>query len=299
MKQCPHCQVQLQDHATFCLYCMRSLDKKIIITPKRKPAWMPLLLLGALVFLGVGIFLLPEKHPEPDNLLSSTASGEALQDPVPPQITSPAGDTQASTTDPPETDPPVTDPPVTDPPVTVPPVTEPPVTEPPVTEPPVAEPPSDIRYFDIDGYRLKEVEPGDTLWSYTSTEDTVSCVIADVIRPSANNYYPTHKSYRCNDGTVWHIVGVMPYAFEGVQVDFVSFESAEMYIAHHAFAGCDVGILGINRSKVEMFSDSFGSLETLHGLPAACRQSDGALWSELAGSLLGATWGVMGYQFNE
>ena len=64
MKKCPYCEAKIQDHARFCLYCMRSLNEKQSESSlqKKKPWWILVLLI--LVIATVG-FILGRKDKNP------------------------------------------------------------------------------------------------------------------------------------------------------------------------------------------------------------------------------------------
>ncbi|MBR5570688.1 MAG: leucine-rich repeat protein [Oscillospiraceae bacterium] len=64
MKKCPYCEATIQDHARFCLYCMRSLNEKQSESSlqKKKPWWVLVLLI--LVIATVG-FILGRKDKNP------------------------------------------------------------------------------------------------------------------------------------------------------------------------------------------------------------------------------------------
>ena len=63
MKQCPHCQAELQEGARFCLYCMTSLVEKEALSPRRKRLGAVLLawifgVIAVAAVVAVGILLL-------------------------------------------------------------------------------------------------------------------------------------------------------------------------------------------------------------------------------------------------
>ena len=79
MKKCPFCNSELTDNAQFCLYCMKSLDEKTVLsasTSKKKPLPWILLALSA-IFLAIIIIVLcivfSKKAPDDkDNSLPTT-----------------------------------------------------------------------------------------------------------------------------------------------------------------------------------------------------------------------------------
>lgn len=54
MKKCPYCSAELLDNADFCLYCMRSLDKKRALNHTVKKPYLKYAVIGVSVFLLIG-----------------------------------------------------------------------------------------------------------------------------------------------------------------------------------------------------------------------------------------------------
>lgn len=54
MKKCPYCSAELLDNADFCLYCMRSLDKKQALNHSFKKPYLKYAVIGISVFLLIG-----------------------------------------------------------------------------------------------------------------------------------------------------------------------------------------------------------------------------------------------------
>ncbi len=89
MKYCPHCGAQLEDHASFCLYCMTSLDEKVDAFPKKKPKKWLFLLLGILMTFALNIYLLHIPYPlnPPKDITLNTPSTQSTVGTVPSEST--------------------------------------------------------------------------------------------------------------------------------------------------------------------------------------------------------------------
>ena len=67
MKKCPFCKAEIEDNARFCLYCMRTLNEKEVISPPQKKIWPWLLVAGGTLLLAVLalMLLLPKWQDTP------------------------------------------------------------------------------------------------------------------------------------------------------------------------------------------------------------------------------------------
>ncbi len=77
--RCPDCGAELQENAVFCLYCMKSLEKKTQLTPvkKRKRRWQIVLaILAVLAMIVVLIFML--RKPKKEKTFATTAVGDSV-----------------------------------------------------------------------------------------------------------------------------------------------------------------------------------------------------------------------------
>lgn len=107
MKKCPFCEAAIEDHARFCLYCMKPLiDKEVILPPqKKKQWWLPVAAGGLLLALLLLILLLPGKPtaPQEDSAHNETTLPVQTTEADIGESTDPATqDTQGATDDPPE-----------------------------------------------------------------------------------------------------------------------------------------------------------------------------------------------------
>ena len=60
MKKCPFCKAEIQENARFCLYCMKPLVEKEVISPRKKhfkPWGLFFLVLGSLLIIGALVAL--------------------------------------------------------------------------------------------------------------------------------------------------------------------------------------------------------------------------------------------------
>ncbi len=90
MKICPYCKSELTDNAQFCLYCMKSLDEKTVLsaaTAKKKPLpWILLALLGlslAIIIIVLCIVLGKKAPNDKDNSLPTTNSPSIITTEMP------------------------------------------------------------------------------------------------------------------------------------------------------------------------------------------------------------------------
>ena len=90
MKICPYCKSELTDNAQFCLYCMKSLDEKTVLsaaTAKKKPLpWILLAFLGlslAIIIIVLCIVLGKNAPDDKDNSLPTTNSPSSITTEMP------------------------------------------------------------------------------------------------------------------------------------------------------------------------------------------------------------------------
>ena len=90
MKICPYCKSELTDNAQFCLYCMKSLDEKTVLsaaTAKKKPLpWILLALLGlslAIIIIVLCIVFGKKAPDDNDNSLPTVNSPSIITTEMP------------------------------------------------------------------------------------------------------------------------------------------------------------------------------------------------------------------------
>jgi len=80
MNKCPFCNAEIQENASFCLYCMSSLDEKNIIQNKKNKRWLIILaaFLSLFFIAVITIIALPERQTvnstEPSSLSDTIAN---------------------------------------------------------------------------------------------------------------------------------------------------------------------------------------------------------------------------------
>lgn len=82
MKKCPYCSAELLDNADFCLYCMRSLDKKQALNHSFKKPYLKYVIIGicAVLFIGsASAFIAVRfKHKSAKNNISNQENTSSL-----------------------------------------------------------------------------------------------------------------------------------------------------------------------------------------------------------------------------
>lgn len=130
MKKCPFCKAEIEENARFCLYCMKPLAEKEVVSPvreKRQLIWL-LPFLTIFLILGVLAAILLLGNPRSDPPMADTTAPITVTDPenpsAPEETVSPTVTDPTEESEPPAEDDPTqgTEPPVEDDPT--PPVTE-------------------------------------------------------------------------------------------------------------------------------------------------------------------------------
>ena len=299
MKNCPFCKANIEDNARFCLYCMKSLNEKEVIHPKkrRKPWWIWAVAGVFLAVILIAAWQISEKSPEPPekstgDLVSadtdSTAGSSNLPDEdnireqeeqqTKPQATNPASEPKENI----GSSNPVTTPPVFPEETAGEPTQD--ITEPPTqdtTETPEQIPSSQPVYT----YRLARA--GDDFYAMYSNPGT-DIVITGVARASDNGVYDI-PSY-IEGGKV---IAIASNAFSGTNARAVYVPETVRNIWNYAFYGCDLTDIYFRGNAVYTESKAFSGRLIIHCTVSCsdrsfryykdCAESYGAVWEEWNG----------------
>lgn len=82
MRKCPYCGAKIEENAKICLYCMKELEEKVILSDQPRPlfrkwAWLLVLILAVAAAVGVFLALPKEEAPKAEE----TVGQEEAEDP--------------------------------------------------------------------------------------------------------------------------------------------------------------------------------------------------------------------------
>lgn len=299
MKKCPFCKAEIEDTARFCLYCMKTLNKKEVIPPPKKKTWRwPLVVGGALLLVVLALMLLlPKNTGETEAFLRNQTteradSGQSEEDPPDTeQFTGTTEQTQDTTTPAPKPDDTTPEPTEATYPAVTPtispnqpqtqnttPPTEPedPTEETESVEP---EPPAAGVV-----YSYRAAQAGDEYNAqYVNTGNDI--VITGIAHPSPDGTYDIPAYI---DGK--KVIAIVANAFNGSNAKAVYIPSTLRAIWNYAFHGCTLTDIYFTHNiyiESNAFGDTTGEL-TIH-CPANC-QDRNLRYYKTSATNYGATW---------
>ena len=289
MKKCPFCKADIEDNARFCLYCMKSLgDKTVLSPPKKNRSRLPLIMIGSVLLVVLVIMLLlPDEKPK-----SNAASKDIYLDSSPAESTQPnqsgettlpeegpAADTTVPKSEPEDTAPEQTEDPPEEPTESSPPPQSPPAdgsgetpddtpadvpddtpTDTPAdtpTEDPENDPTEPEQPVSTVVYSYRDAKAGDDFnYHYTNPGDHI--VITGVAEQSPDGVYDIPAYI---DGK--KVIAITKNAFSGSNAKVVYIPATMKTIWNYAFAGCQVTDVYFRGSSVYMEGLAFVSSEVL------------------------------------
>lgn len=300
MKKCPFCKADIEDNARFCLYCMRPLNEKEVISLSRKRnwLWLPVAVGAVLIVLLAVLLLLPKGQADlPAQTSGTEEASTPPADSQPEASTEPSqteGDTQPQASgitvsgQPQTQDGAVVEPPKTPKPTTAPatqPEEKPQATAPETTTPPATEPEETTQPEEVQTpsmYVYRAARAGDDFSAgYSNAGGDV--VITGIARQSANGTYDI-PSYI--DGK--RVIAITANAFSGSNARAVFVPSTVKTIWNYAFSGCGLTDIYFRGNAIYVESKAFSGSVTIH-CKASCSDRNFRYYKDCAASY-GATW---------